>query len=88
MKRTARIDIPKPGPGVPKLQIDCYGRYSAVYAGNLMIGRGVKSVVFRQEAEKPATITLECDVEQLAFSIVEENESAPGAAPSEDVKMK
>lgn len=65
----AKKDIPIPEPGEPKLRIDCFGKASVVYAGNVMIGRGVKSVEFRQEAEKPATVTIECDVEQLRFSI-------------------
>lgn len=70
-------DIPGPRPGEPKLRIDCFGNASVVYVGNLMIGRGIKSVEFRQEAEKSATITIECDVEQLGFSIIEHDESAP-----------
>lgn len=76
MDKIAKCDIPAPGPGEPKLRIDCYGKSSVVYAGDLMIGRGVKSVAFRQEANEPATVTLECDVEHLGFSIVDRKESA------------
>lgn len=83
MDRIARTDIPAPGPGEPKLRIDCFGKCCAVYAGNLLIGGGVKSVEFRQEATKEATITLECDVEHLRFSIVEHKESAPGGGAPE-----
>ena len=75
MDGIVQADIPVPSPGEPKLRIDCFGKASVVYAGNLLIGRGVRSVEFRQEAEKPATITLECDIEQLGFSIIEHGES-------------
>lgn len=76
-------DIPIPVSGEPKLRIECFGKYSAVYVGNLLIGRGVKNVEFRQEADKPATIKIECDVEQLGFSIARRKESAPDSGVSE-----
>lgn len=67
MEGITRIDIAAPAPGEPKLRIECFGKYCAVYAGNLMIGRGVKSVEFQQEAEKRRLLKSSVTLNSLHF---------------------
>lgn len=55
----------------PKLRIDYFGNgNSAVYVNGVVIGKGVRSVIFKHRAKKHAKLVIDCDPDELEFFTV------------------
>ena len=68
---------------VPPVRIDHYGPSTYIYVRGVQIGRGVKSVEFTHKVGEHAKLILECDADELCFSIPVEKTPAPDTVSSE-----